>query len=76
MSSPVKSAAEASSTGTSRSPQRRVRPGDRPEAKKRISATGNCRSMRIDLITPPTCPVAPNTPTLTGLSPAAPIPGL
>ena len=65
MSMPVKSAVAASSTATSPSPQGRSRPAEREDAKNRMSSTGNPRSTRMARITPPTCPVAPKTPTRT-----------
>src|SRR4051794_3349960 len=65
MSSPLGSAFSASSTTTSRSPQVRVVPADRAEAKNRSSPTGKSRSSRTWRITAPTWPVAPTTPRLT-----------
>ena len=54
MSRPDGSAVSASSTVISRSPHAIVVPAERAEAKKRISATGNCRSSRMRRITAPT----------------------
>ena len=48
--------------------QASVRPADRAEAKNRSSLTGNPRSASRARMTPPTCPVAPNTPTRMGSS--------
>ena len=62
-SRPVKSAVSVSSTMISSFPHRRRRPAERADAKNRISVTGNWRSSSTLRITPPTCPVAPKTPT-------------
>ncbi len=68
MSRPLGSAVAASSTTTSRSPQARVEPAERAEAKNRSSETGNSRSRRIWRITSPTWPVAPTMPSRTPAS--------
>src|SRR5262245_23250890 len=65
MSMPDQSAVSASSTTTSSPCQGSVRPAERGEAKYLISPTGNERSASTERITPPTCPVAPTTPTRT-----------
>ena len=59
-------AVSVSSTTTSPSPQGSFVPAERAEAKNRISSTGNDRSASSARITPPTWPVAPNTPTRMG----------
>ena len=62
-SRPVKSAASVSSTVISVSAHGSVLPADRADAKYRTSVTGKPRSASTARITPPTCPVAPKTPT-------------
>ena len=66
MSSPLGSAVAASSTVISPPFHGSVVPAERAEAKKRISSTGNARSTSSRRMTPPTCPVAPTTPTRMG----------
>ncbi len=66
MSSPEKSAVAVSSTTTSTPFQGRVLPADFAELKYRIESTGKFRSARSVLMTWPTCPVAPKTPTRMG----------
>ena len=63
MSSLAGSASSASSTVTSVPFHVRVVPAERAEAKNRIVSTGKLRSSSRRRITPPTCPVAPTTPT-------------
>jgi len=60
MSRPDGSATEASSTSTCRPPNSSDDPADRDEAKNRISAIGNRRSISTRRITEPTWPVAPD----------------
>ncbi len=62
-SRPLKSAVAVSSTVISPSRHGSRVPAERAEAKNRSSVTGNPRSASNVRITPPTCPVAPNTPT-------------
>ena len=52
-------------------PQGKDRPAERADAKNRSSLIGNRRSSSTRRMTPPTCPVAPKTPTRmpTSLSP-------
>jgi hypothetical protein len=61
-SSPSKEAVAMSSTTTSWPAKAIVVPADRAEAKKRTLVIGNPRSTRIDRMTEPTWPVAPNIP--------------
>jgi hypothetical protein len=62
MSMPAKSAVAESSTTTSPSAQGSVLPADRADAKKRTSSRGKARCASRVRMTPPTWPVAPNTP--------------